>query len=268
MPIAHVNGIDIYYELHGDGPPLLNISGTGNDLRRSPASILPINRAFTTLSYDQRGLGQTSKPVDDYTMADYADDAAGLIAAVGWDRCRVVGTSFGGMVALNLAIRHPAIVERLVLNCTSAGGRSASYPLHELADLDPDAAFAERMRITDRRWDPDAAEPIPGLGRFYEQMVTMMRSTPDPDVADGLRRQLAARSGHDVVDRLGEIVCPTLVCAGEYDDIAPLANSELLAASIPDARLQVFDGGHLFLVQDRTAYPAIIDFLRGTSRTD
>jgi 3-oxoadipate enol-lactonase len=263
MPVAAVNGIEIYYEVHGSGPPLLAISGTGGDLRTMPPQLMPVTQSFETLAYDQRGLGRTSKPAADYTMADYADDAAGLIRTMGWPSCRVMGTSFGGMVALNLAVRHPALVERLVLNCTSAGGESASYPLHELADLGPDEAFAARMRITDDRWDPDADEPMPGLGGFYDAMVAAMRSVPDPDVAAGLRRQLAARAGHDVVAELGSITCPTLVCAGSHDRLAPVENSRFLADRIPDARLEVFDGGHLFLVQDRTAWTAIVDFLDG-----
>jgi 3-oxoadipate enol-lactonase len=265
MPFAAVNGIDVYFELHGEGPPLLNISGSGNDLRRSPASILPVNRAFETLHYDQRGLGQTSKPDTDYTMADYADDAAALIDSMGWASCHVLGTSFGGMVALNLAVRHPDLVDRLVLCCTSPGGAAPSYPLHELGSLAPDEAFATRMRLTDRRWDPDADEPIPGLGGFYDQMVGAATMTPDPEQVAGLGRQLAARAGHDVVADLESITQPTLVCAGRYDDIAPIENSELLADRIPNATLQVFEGGHIFMVQDRAAFPAIIEFLGGAS---
>lgn len=261
MPFVAANGIDIYYEVHGTGPPLLNISGSGNDLRRSPASVLPVNRSFETLSYDQRGLGRTSKPETDYTMQEYADDAAALVATLGWTRCRVLGTSFGGMVALNLAVRHPDLIERLVLCCTSPGGEAPSYPLHELGDLHPDEAFERRMRITDRRWDPAADEPMPGLGRFYDLMVEGSKAVPSPATAAGMQRQLQARSGHDVVADLGSIECPTLVCAGEYDDLAPLENSRMLADRIPDAELRIFNGGHMFMVQDRSAYPAIIEFL-------
>ena len=265
MPVASVNGIDVYFELHGKGPPLLNISGSGNDLRRSPAAINPVNRSFETVHYDQRGLGQTSKPAGDYTMADYADDAAALIHSMGWARCHVLGTSFGGMVALELVVRHPDVVDRLVLCCTSPGGEAPSYPLHELARMDPDEAFATRMRLTDRRWDPDAEEPMPGLGSYYQQMVAAATATPEPEQLGGLRRQLAARAGHDVVDQLASIDQPTLVCAGRYDDIAPIENSELLVDRIPNATLEVFEGGHIFMVQDRSAFPAIIDFLGGAA---
>jgi 3-oxoadipate enol-lactonase len=79
----------------------------------------------------------------------------------------------------------------------------------------------------------------------------------------GAVRQLEARRHHDVVADLGRIAAPTLVCAGVHDEIAPLANSEVIVAGVADARLERFDGGHLFLVQDRSAYPAIAAFLRG-----
>ena len=262
VPRVNANGLDIYYELHGDGPPVLNIGGTGGDLRRMPASANPLARSFTVLSYDQRCLGQTTGGDDRQpTMADYADDAAALITAIGWDRAHVVGTSFGGMVALNLAVRHPERIDRLVLCCTSPGGEHPSYPLHELPSEYDDETFALRMRITDSRWDPDADEPIPGLGAFYEQMASEARRPLPPGAASGLRRQLTARAGHDVVDALGSIDTPTLVCAGRYDDLAPLANSELIAERIPQARLEIFDGGHIFMIQDATAFPAITRFL-------
>lgn len=83
----------------------------------------------------------------------------------------------------------------------------------------------------------------------------------EPDREQGARLQLEARRFHDTWDRLPSVSCPTLVCAGRYDGIAPLANSERLAAAIPGAELEVFEGGHLFLLQDPKAYPAIIEFL-------
>ena len=130
MPVAAVNGIEIYFEVHGSGAPLLDISGSGNDLR-----------SFETLSYDQRGFGQTSMPDGDFTMADCADDAAALVRSMGCERCHVMATSFGGMVALNLAVRHPGLIDLLVLCCTSPGGEAASYPLEELGRMDPDEAI-------------------------------------------------------------------------------------------------------------------------------
>ncbi len=194
-------------------------------------------------------------------MADYADDAAALIEQVVGGPCHVVGTSFGGMVALNLAVRRPDLIDRLALLVTSPGGDHASYALPELAALAPDDAFPIRMRLLDERWDPDAAEPIPGLGVVYDVVVRQHHATTPSDVQAGLDRQLAARDGHDVVESLAAIDHDTLVVAGRYDGLAPLANSELLVERLPNARLDVFDGGHLVMFQDRGVWPTVIDFL-------
>jgi 3-oxoadipate enol-lactonase len=104
MPIACLNDLSLYYERAGTGPRLLFISGTGADLRNKPNVFDgPLGQAFDVLAYDQRGLGQSDKPAIDYTMADYADDAAALMTEIGWDKAHVIGVSFGGMVAQELA---------------------------------------------------------------------------------------------------------------------------------------------------------------------
>ena len=123
MPFITVRDLRMYYEMRGKGRRLLVISGTGGDLRRSPSIFeMPLAQHFEILAYDQRGLGQTSKPDIPYTMIDYADDANTLLDSVEWDRCLVMGISFGGMVAQEFALRYPHRVERLVLASTSSGG--------------------------------------------------------------------------------------------------------------------------------------------------
>jgi 3-oxoadipate enol-lactonase len=256
MASGTANCISLYYELEGAGERLLFISGTGADLRHQPRlTDGPLVKAFEVLAYDQRGLGQSEVPEGPYTMADYADDAAALVELVGWDSCRVLGVSFGGMVAQELAIRHPERVRRLVLACTSSGGAGgASYPLHELADLSADEREARQFEVLDTRWDADWRAANPDMAAF---LSARSRQPPAP----GARLQLEARSHHDTATRLSEIACPTLVCGGRYDGIAPPVNSEYLAAHIPGARLEMFDGGHLFFLQDPSAMRAIIDFL-------
>jgi 3-oxoadipate enol-lactonase len=242
---------------------VLLISGTGGDLRQEP-SILesPLAATFDLLAYDQRGLGRSDKPDAAYSMADYGHDAAGLLDAVAWERCAVLGISFGGMVAQELALLAPERVTRLVLCCTSSGGSGgSSYPLHELEGLPPEERLARSLGLMDTRWDPDWQAANPGI-------VDLMRSRAavgarDAEATAGARRQLEARAAHDTYARLGQLDMPVLVCAGRFDAIAPLANAEALAAQIPDATLQVFDGGHAFLFQDRGAWPAIVAFLAG-----
>jgi 3-oxoadipate enol-lactonase len=263
MPIARLADIELHFERAGEGQPLLFISGTGGDLRVKP-NVLdgPLAKAFDVLAYDQRGLGRSGKPDQPYSMADYADDAAALMDFVGWPRARVVGVSFGGMVAQELALRHPDKIERLVLACTSPGGAGgASYPFHQIPHLTGAARARHLIPISDTRRDDAWAKANP---ETYAELVAMGSADPyagEQGRAVGARRQLEARAGHDAWERLGDISCPVLIAAGRYDGIALPATQERMAARIPGAALQFFDGGHLFMIQDRAALPAMIRFL-------
>ena len=155
MPTTRANGLEIHYQIHGSGSRLLFISGTGGDLRNRPNVFdSPLAGKFEVLSYDQRGLGQSSKPKVSYSMADYADDAAALLDELDWGQVPVMGVSFGGMVAQELALRHPQKVAALVLACTSSGGAGgASYPLLELEDLDERERAERHLPLADIRRD-------------------------------------------------------------------------------------------------------------------
>ena len=266
MAEATANGIRIYYERAGSGPPLLFISGTGGDLRGKPNVFDgPLPKSFEVLAYDQRGLGRSEKPDRPYSMADYADDAAALMADQGWDAASVIGVSFGGMVAQELVLRHPGRVQRLVLACTSPGGAGgASYPFHEIQHLTGEARARHLIPISDTRRDAAWARANPDQHRVF---LAMAAADPpgagEPGHEMGARRQLEARAAHDTWDRLPDIACPVLIAAGRYDGIALPATQERMAARIPGAKLQFFEGGHLFMIQDRSAYPAMVEFLTG-----
>lgn len=266
MPYARVRDLDVYYEIHGSGPPLLSISGSGGDLRTTPGQADGLlTRHFTVLSYDQRGLGRTTVTEGPYSMEQYADDAAGLLDAVGWTSAHVVGMSFGGMVAQHLAIRHPARVERLVMGCTSPGGTHPSYDIRENQALAPEARRRASLAILDSRTDFDADPPVlaPGLEIMVAAFARgVVPDGEDPERARGFALQLDARAAHDATAGLASITAPTLVVSGRFDLQAPLVNGELLAATIPGARLYVADGGHLFMLQDPTAWPVIVAFLQ------
>src|SRR5918999_332479 len=156
MPVVEANGIELYYERRGRGRPLLFLNGSGATLETSALLIQPFAERFDTVAHDQRGLGRTAVPPGPYRMADYAADAAAILDAVGWDRCRVFGVSFGGMVAQELAVTWPERVERLALACTSSGGAGgSSYPLHELVDLSEEERGQIGVRLLDSRFTPD-----------------------------------------------------------------------------------------------------------------
>ncbi len=263
MPVARVGDIDIQYELGGAGPPLLYISGTGGDLRLKPGVFeAPLPSRFEVLAFDQRGMGRTSKPAGPYSMAGYGDDAAGLMDAIGWDEALVIGVSFGGMVAQELVLRHPRKVRKLVLACTSPGGAGgSSFPFHEIQHLSGEARARHLAPIMDVRHDAAWAEAHPQL---HAEMLALGVQAPfadEPGHAEGARLQLEARAKHDTWDRLDQIACPVFIAAGRYDGIALPETQHKLASRIPGAELRFFEGGHMFMLQDPAAVPAIMGFL-------
>ena len=267
MPVAALPDLKVYYETAGAGDRVLFISGTGGDLRTKP-NVLdgPLAKGFEVLAYDQRGLGQTDKPDAPYAMAQYADDAAALMDVLGWDQAHVVGVSFGGMVAQEFALRHSQRVRRLVLACTSPGGAGgASFPFHEIDHLQGEARARHLIPFSDTRRDDAWAKANPDM---YAQLVAMSATDPfadEPGRRMGARRQLEARALHDVWDRLPDLRVPTLIAAGKYDGVARPETQLNLAIRITGSALRFFEGGHLFMIQDRSAWPAIIAFLNGES---
>jgi 3-oxoadipate enol-lactonase len=267
MPVCRTNDIEIYFERAGAGPTLLFIGGTGGDLRVKPNVFDgPLPRQFDVIAYDQRGLGRTSKPDRSYTMAQYADDAAALLSALAVSRAVVFGVSFGGMVAQELALRHPGRVKAMVLACTSPGGEGgASYPLHQLTGMTREEMARTMIPISDTRRDAAWAAANPEEHRALVEMASTDPYAEESDRAMGARRQLEARATHDTWDRLAAIRCPVLVAGGKFDGIATPETQARMAARIPGAQLRMYEGGHLFLLQDRAAFPEIAAFLKSNS---
>jgi 3-oxoadipate enol-lactonase len=151
-----------------------------------------------------------------------------------------------------------------LLLCTSSGGAGgASIPFTELAHLEGQARVERRIEMMDTRWN--AARRVTHQAE-WDMMVNGFLAheqggDPSPDAARGAALQLEARSHHDTWDRLPQISCPTLTCAGRYDGIASPQNNERMASQIPGAELDFFDGGHMFLLQDPRAFERITAFL-------
>ena len=263
MPTHHLDGIDVYFERSGAGSRLLFLNGSGATLAAS-APLLGMFSDFDLLAHDQRGLGRTSVPPGPYTMAQYAADAAALAEAEGWDRYGVVGVSFGGMVAQELAVTFPERIERLALVCTSPGGPGrASYPLHTLAAMTDEERAEVRLGILDTRFTQEWLATHDSDRMLAQVMADRTAVDKPAEVLRGERLQLEARAAHDVFDRLPRVICPTLVASGRFDGIAPASNGEAIAAQIVGADLRLYDGGHAFFYQDRQAFPDIVSFLRG-----
>jgi 3-oxoadipate enol-lactonase len=264
VPHAQANGIDLFYERWGAGPPLLFLNGSGSSIATSELLIKVFTNDFEVVVHDQRGLGGSEIPPGPCSMADYAADAAALLDQIGWERARVVGVSFGGMVAQELAVTWPERVERLALLCTSPGGAGgASYPLHELAQLTEDERNAKGLELLDSRFTPEWLAAHPNDRALADLMAARRNGAKTAEQLRGESLQLEARSRHDVCDRLARITCPTLIACGRFDAIAPPTNAEAIAARVPNADLRTYEGGHAFFAQDPAALPDVINFLAG-----
>ena len=265
MPVSDVNGVELHWERAGNGPRLLFCNGSGSTLADVQPMLDALADRFDLVAWDYRGFAGTGPVTQSYTMAEIAADVAGLLELVGWETCRVLGVSFGGMVAQEFAVTHPERVERLVLACTSSGGEGgASYPLQKLLELPPQESIAARLRLIDSRWDNRWLDAHP-VDRALAERLTVDRDQLDPAGAAARRAQLEARAGHDSWGRLGAITCQTLVASGRYDGIAPVENGRAIASRIRGGEFRSYEGGHAFLFQDPAAIPELLTFLQARS---
>ena len=225
MPTIKVNDIDMYYEIHGTGEPLVLIAGLNSDhaLYRSFLSRLAAHNQI--IVFDNRGVGQSSKPDIPYSIEMMADDTAGLLDELGITEAHILGTSMGGRIAVALALRHPHHVKSLILVST-----------------------VMTMKGVPRRRLMPLILRIPVIRGSHPYYVVV--------------RQMAASRAFDYMDRLGEIRVPTLILHGKSDKSVPYPLVEAMHYGIKDSERITFNGGHLFfLVRSQQFMTAIENFL-------
>jgi pimeloyl-ACP methyl ester carboxylesterase len=216
---------------------------------------LPFLDGFRAIYFDNRGTGQSDRPAGPYTIERMADDAAGVLDHLGIGRAHVYGISMGGMIAQELALRHPEKIRSLVLGCTMCGGPQAKMPTPEIIDAlvevvsnigkpDP-AAWVERQLplLFTAEW---VAEN-PGVRDLFTGMVPLLPPTP-PETA---QNALAGIVEWGTYDRLQQIDAPVLVVHGDRDVLIPVENAYTLAERIAGAKLCVIEGaGHGYPAHD------------------
>jgi 3-oxoadipate enol-lactonase len=257
------NGINIYYELEGVGDPLLLIRGLGSTCEGFREQIIGLAPYFQVLAFDNRCVGRTDQPQEVFTIADMADDTAALLEALGIESTHVFGVSLGGMVAQELALRHPARVRKLVLGCTHAGARTAVKSpewairiFNESRDLPRPAALRHSIPIL------FAKKTVEEQPELVEAALRVMENNNQPKSSYLL--QLGAVMRHDTLDRLQDISHPTLIMTGTEDTLVDPRNSRLIAERIPGARFMEFEEtGHVFFTEKPDAVNrALIEFLK------
>lgn len=258
-----VNDIRIYYEVHGEGFPLIMIMGLGGNIDWwDPRMIQELSKKFKTVMFDNRGAGRTDVSDRRYTIRLFADDTAGLMDALGISRAHVLGISMGGMIAQELVLNYPKKVEKLVLCSTTCGGTTSVPPSEDVMGM----LMADKSALSP---EEIAKMTIPFLltedfikknPDFVELMKQQILKAPISNEA--FMRQLNAIIEFDTHDRLPLIRAPTLILHGKQDILVRPRNGSILAEAIPDAKL-VYLGksAHGLAEETRVVINTLIDFL-------
>jgi pimeloyl-ACP methyl ester carboxylesterase len=250
--------MNIEWESVGEGTPVLLIQGLGYGRWGWEPVVPGLAARHRVVSFDNRGIGGSDKPEGPYTAAQMAGDALQVLDEAGIERAHVVGASLGGMIAQEVASSAPERVDRLVLCCTTPGGPGA-VPMPEVTlrlfaeapSLEPEVAL--------RRFVENALGDDPPVELIEDLLARRIANPPDQA---GWQSQAAAGMGFQGVD--GAITAPTLVLAGTSDNVVDYRNAELLAAAIPDARVELLAGaGHLFFWERPDECVRIIDEFLG-----
>jgi len=260
--IVTVDGLRLRVTVRGSGQPLLLVMGIGGSIEmwQPLVDALP---GFQTIAFDAPGSGESDRPSRPLRMSGLARITDAMLAALGYRQVDVLGVSYGGAIAQQLAYQHPDRVRRLVLAATTCGlGAVPGNPLALLLLATPlryySPAFFEAVAprlyggATGRR--PELAE---------RQAVARLLRAPS---LGGYVLQLSAIVGWSSQRFLHRIQQPTLVMTGDDDPIIPVVNGRILAGRIPAARLHlVRGGGHLFLLDQAAESAAVIgQFLRSS----
>ena len=265
MPVARLNGTELFYVEVGEGIPCLVLhGGLGLDHTYLHPWLDPLGDVLRLVYYDHRGAGRSGRPpADTLTFDQLAADADALRAHLGVDRVGLLGHSFGGFVALHYALRYPRRVARLILVSTAAAW---DYLAEVAANLVRRGATEEMLRLMASESSPDDAE----AGRVFRILAPLYFTRPDAGIAGDLFRRtlfsaVAMTRGrellraHDLAHRLGEIAAPTLILAGRDDFITPVSQAERLQRRIHNSRLVLLDrSGHFPHAEEPDAFQTAV----------
>jgi 3-oxoadipate enol-lactonase len=267
MAIAEVNGQRLYYEVHGDGEPLLCVHGLACDTLAWIPQVQAFAAAHRTVIFDNRDVGQSSMAEGDYEIADMARDALALADELELDSFHLLGISMGGAIAQEIATQAPERVRTLTLAVTFPAGGPYARRLAEV--------WSARVRQISREQHMDELMLMNHSEAFYEnpEMVEFLRTAilnnPHPQPPEAFGRQLAACSCHETRDRLGSLTMPTHVIGGEYDILVPVWKSREIASLIPGAKLTILPQAPHGLPLERAEEfnAAVLEFLREAAAT-
>jgi proline iminopeptidase len=258
---AKIRDTEIYFDVEGVGlkgeedrmveRPVMFVAhgGPGGDHSSYKPSISPLVDRVQIVYWDHRGQGRSARgPQETYTLENNVEDLEALRQHLGLDKIVLLGTSYGGMVALSYAVRYPENLSHLIAVVTAANSRF----LERAKEIVAERGTPEQQEVCEKLW-AGSFEDEADLEDYYEKMGPMYSLTHDAEKAKkrakrSIRSVPAINEGfggflrtYDVMDQLHKITCPTLVIAGKHDWICAPELSEEFAARIPQADLRIFE---------------------------
>jgi len=264
MPMANINGINMNYRVEGQGEPLIMIIGAGSAQSGWRFQIGLFKKYFRIITFDNRGVGKSDKPVGPYTMKMMADDTIGLMDHLKIEKAHVLGVSMGGMIAQELAINHPERVDKLVLGCTFARRDETSGFSSEINKAIEAYEASSRDKASQRRLFGVFMDSVFNKWSYRVLILPLMNIAIRFFAPKGVAEQFEAVLAHDATDRLGVIKASTLVITGTEDRAIKPVSSDVIASLVPNAKLvKVLGGGHNFPIEMRGEFNReVLDFLR------
>ena len=239
---VRANGQDLYFEVHGEGPPLVLVMGIGYDATLWTLAQVPaLSQRFQVVIFDNRDVGRSSKAAAPYFIADMADDVAALIDALAIERAHLLGLSMGGMIAQEFALRHADRLHRLVLSgCGAAPARVAFDPIRTWNWVKTNDKNGEVFACQQFTWLFSTA--FLRNNEAVQQTIRMLTSNPNPVGPEAYNRQAQAYLRYDALDRLADVKSPTLVIVGEQDLLTPPWICREVADRIPGSQFEIIKG--------------------------
>jgi pimeloyl-ACP methyl ester carboxylesterase len=243
-----VGDISIAYKVLGQGDPIVLIMGYGSTMDMwDPLFLDNLSAKFRVIIFDNRGMGKTTAAPGNFSIAQFANDTAGLMAALGIEKAHIMGWSMGSFVAQELAIRNPEKVDRIILYASDCGGKETVMPSQQvLKDLANTSGSQEERgtRLFNLLFPKDWLSKQPAFYKWFP----LPKETSLPENIERQAQAIATWSGS--FDRLSSIRSPTLLVTGTEDVIAPPENSFILAQRINVSWLVQFEGaGHGLMYQ-------------------
>ncbi len=267
MPHLETGDHTLYYEVHGEGEPLLCVMGLSADTLAWALQVPAFAAGHRTVIFDNRDVGQSSMADGPYEIADMAADTLGLADALGLETFHLLGASLGGAIAQHVALAAPERVRTLQLAVTWAG--SGAYAREKTR------LWASEMRLRSREDWIDSLLIATVSEEFYENqpmvdfVKEVMRSNEHPQQPDGFERQSRASSTFDLRGRLSDLSMPVHIISGAHDILLPRWKQEELAAELPGSQLTVIErGSHALQLEFPQEFnAAVLDFIAAHAGT-